>query len=395
MAPPKLAQYAVISRQWQAIVERIIWQQISVVKLGSVEKLHQFTSGDSYRRARAGYIRHILWWPKIEWGDFIAKFQGNDELYAGYYQQCLSSIRNIFQLLSSWEGQLSDISLSFWLGDNDYLSITDEEIEQEVMESLTLDQLCKMSRIPHLLHLTANDFQDIPTLPFIKSFRLHDYEGTVVRPSVFFHILNCFPHVKHVSFGEYVIYHLSLVPDSVETFTYSIAPQRELALNPARDAAKYLPANGLDEFSSTFRSFSMRLKEVHLEDFRRRASTRRLLYWPNLEILEILEIPPNLPDDWEGDIEENFTEPWEYDSEYYAKRGLIKSSQVDKLYKAMGHAAQKMPRLRRLKFSFRGEIGEAGSNEYLDFSRDLATGRTRLNINTEWQYTIGEGLIST
>lgn len=98
--------------------------------------------------------------------------------------------------------------------------------------------------------------------------------------------------------------------------------------------------------------------------------------------------------DWEGDIEENSTEPWEYDSEYYAKRGLIKSSQVDKLHKAMGHAAQKMPRLRRLKFSFRGEIGEAGSNEYLDFSRDLATGRTRLNINTEWQYTMGEGLIS-
>lgn len=107
--PPKLAQYAVISRQWQAIVERIIWQQISVVKLGSVEKLHQFTSGDSYRRARAGYIRHILWWPKIEWGDFIAKFQGNDEHYAGYHQQCLSSIRNMFQLLSPWEGQLSDI----------------------------------------------------------------------------------------------------------------------------------------------------------------------------------------------------------------------------------------------------------------------------------------------
>lgn len=147
--PPKLAQYAVISRQWQAIVERLIWQKISVVKLGSVEKLHQVTSGDSYRRARAGYIRHILWWPKIERGDFIAKFQGNNELYADllpkwYHQQCLSSIRNMFQLLSSWEGQLSDISLSFWLGDNDYLSITDE-IEQEVMESLTLDQLCKMS----------------------------------------------------------------------------------------------------------------------------------------------------------------------------------------------------------------------------------------------------------
>lgn len=79
------------------------------------------------------------------------------------------------------------MSLSLWLSDNDYLGIADEEIEQE-MESLTLDQLWKMSRMPHLLHLTANDFENIPTLPFIKSFRLYDYEGTTVRPSAFFHI---------------------------------------------------------------------------------------------------------------------------------------------------------------------------------------------------------------
>jgi len=81
----------------------------------------------------------------------------------------------MFQLLSPWKGQLSDMSLSLWLNYNsDYLSITDEKIEQEEMESLTLGQLWKMSRMPHLLHLTADDFQHIPTLPFIKSFRLHD-----------------------------------------------------------------------------------------------------------------------------------------------------------------------------------------------------------------------------
>ena len=45
---PKLARYAIMSRQWQAIVQRIIWQQISVFKLDSVEKLRQFTSGDPY-----------------------------------------------------------------------------------------------------------------------------------------------------------------------------------------------------------------------------------------------------------------------------------------------------------------------------------------------------------
>lgn len=50
----------------------------------------------------------------------------------------------------------------------------------------------------------------------------------------------------------------------------------------------------------------MRLKEVHLEDVRVSSALfwpdteegidKTTLYWPNLEILEILEIPPNLPD---------------------------------------------------------------------------------------------------
>lgn len=43
--------------------------------------------------------------------------------------------------------------------------------------------------------------------------------------------------------------------------------------------------------------------------------------------------------------EEDSTEIWDYDLNDYAKRGLIKSDYVDKLYEAIAHAVQKMPRL--------------------------------------------------
>lgn len=72
----------------------------------------------------------------------------------------------MFWLLDSWKDQLSNMSLSFWLRDNVYLS---SEIEQET-ESLTIDQLWKMSQMPHILHFTARNFQEMSTLPFVKWF---------------------------------------------------------------------------------------------------------------------------------------------------------------------------------------------------------------------------------
>lgn len=60
----------------------------------------------------------------------------------------------------------------------------------------------------------------------------------------------------------------------------------------------------------------------------------------------------------------------------------------------MGLAVQRMPRLRKLKFSFRGEIGERGSHEYLELERDLTTGKSILKISTEWEYKMGEKVIS-
>lgn len=72
----------------------------------------------------------------------------------------------MFWLLDSWKDQLSNMSLSFWLRDNVYLS---SEIEQET-ESLTIDQLWKMSQMPHILRFTARNFQEMSTLPFVKWF---------------------------------------------------------------------------------------------------------------------------------------------------------------------------------------------------------------------------------
>lgn len=206
--PAKLSQYAIVSRQWQAIVERMIWQQITINKEGSLEQLKDFTSGDSYRRARAGYIRHILWWPEINRQDLHAKTQGDDDarvqlLPDWYLQQCQSSILDLFELLDAWKDHQTNMKLSLWLNYDDYLEVgDDEEIEQEECESLNIDQLWRKGKVPNFLHLTADDIRNVPTLPYITCFRLHEVRYSNVRPSAFFRFLSRFPHVQHVSSGE-------------------------------------------------------------------------------------------------------------------------------------------------------------------------------------------------
>lgn len=53
-----------------------------------------------------------------------------------------------------------------------------------------------------------------------------------------------------------------------------------------------------------------------------------------------------------------------------------------------------MPRLHKFKHSFRGADSDCGSFEYLDFKRDFVTGQTRLEISSEWEYKMGEGVVS-
>ncbi|THC93334.1 hypothetical protein EYZ11_007190 [Aspergillus tanneri] len=196
-----------------------------------------------------------------------------------------------------------------------------------------------------------------------------------------------------------------------------VSAQREISLNPACYAANYLSLHGLDDFSIAFRTFSTRLRELHLEGVRissalfwpvaeEEVNNVKSIYWPNLEVLTVLEAPPYTADgkwildynpnkDWEGDLDKDSFEPWHYDREYYALRGLIKSHDVDRLYESMGLAVRRMLRLRKLRFSFRGEIGERGSHEYLEFRRDLTTGKAALKISTEWEYRMAEKVLST
>ena len=103
-----------------------------------------------------------------------------------------------------------------------------------------------------------------------------------------------------------VVDHLSLVPESVDTFTYSISAQRELSINPAHNAANYTSSEGLDDFSIAFRTLSMRLRELHLEGVRISSALfwpvaeekvdTKSLYWPNLEVLKVLDAPPYTAD---------------------------------------------------------------------------------------------------
>lgn len=72
----------------------------------------------------------------------------------------------------------------------------------------------------------------------------------------------------------------------------------------------------------------------------------------------------------------------------------IKSPEVDKLYKAIGLAVQRMPRLRKFRFSFREEVGDGGPDKWLELHRDLTTGKTCLEIMTRSEYKMGQRVIS-
>jgi hypothetical protein len=63
------------------------------------------------------------------------------------------------------------------------------------------------------------------------------------------------------------------------------------------------------------------------------------------------------------------------------------------MYASMGLAARRMPRLRRLEFSFRAEIPECGATERLEFERNLDTGKSRFKVATGCWYLIGEKVI--
>jgi hypothetical protein len=207
----KLAPYATVSRQWQAIVERIIWErQLHIDHAGgSLAQLKAFTSGTPDRRARVGHIRRLLRQPEVNRNEVRRKADEdgayNAQIYSEQHnRQCQASLRDLFELLHSWKDLQTDIELSLWFSGSIYAWADDDirNIKQEQWESLYHYQLWKTGNATHQVHLTAEDIQKLPTLPQVTSLIVLHAEDTILRPLSFFHILGRLPHVRHISGGE-------------------------------------------------------------------------------------------------------------------------------------------------------------------------------------------------
>ncbi|GKZ32470.1 hypothetical protein AbraIFM66950_001923 [Aspergillus brasiliensis] len=73
----------------------------------------------------------------------------------------------------------------------------------------------------------------------------------------------------------------------------------------------------------------------------------------------------------------------------------IKSDKMDVLYQGMGQAARQMPRLQIMRLSLLDHhCAGPESGEFLEFNRDKDARVARLKINTQWDYRIGEEVIS-
>lgn len=64
------------------------------------------------------------------------------------------------------------------------------------------------------------------------------------------------------------------------------------------------------------------------------------------------------------------------------------------LYQAIGEAARQMPRLDSVCLSLLNFRTGEESRESLKFSRDKNARTARLRINTQWEYRLGEEVIS-
>ncbi|CEN61018.1 hypothetical protein ASPCAL07688 [Aspergillus calidoustus] len=456
-APIKLASYTTISQTWQAVVERIIWQDIRLGwdKYNSLAQLKEYTSAsssgdidassgshdsgrDSYRRDRIRYIRTLTWTYDPDRSPLrITK----EELPEGYNMQFHASLTELFAVLHSWEDTKAgtEMQLSLRVGNTEFIDLPDEvqwALEPSVADLATLDvgQLWHRAKIPHQLHLPPALVDELPVLAYITTFGLHEPDRSDVTPSVFMGLLTRFPHARRVYGGEghaiprgawkalveqrqEIMDNLPSVPSSVETFKYMIDHAREMSHNPGHNAANYLSPQGFDELSIGFRTLSMRLRKLRLKYVRISSALfwpeenenvdTAGQYWPRLEELLIQEVPPytadgqwmleNNPEKWYNNsdvsLEDDPDQDWEYDFGDYGPRQDIKRHEAQKMYVAMGRAAQRMPKLRRLDFTFRAEVGEGGPNDLLRLEREPKTGKAELQILSNSGFVVGDEVL--
>ncbi|GFG23715.1 hypothetical protein IFM61606_03603 [Aspergillus udagawae] len=428
-----LARYTVVSRRWQAILERMIWKKTVLRKSNALERLEKYTSGKPHRMARVKWVRQILWEAHVSF-ELAQRLREAMKIHPmalacilpyQYYSLYRQIFAGIFRILSRWESICDESMIELFLivDHSVYLESSIREWNWDY-EDATVEDLWRMGLIAHLVHLTTQDAAAYPTLHNVRSLSL-ETAITNMRPSAFFQLLSRLPNVRRVSAGEsffiepfalralreerqMLVHCLPLVSPSVEEFEYAIALEREMSETPVDDAANYFSVRGLDELSIAFRTLSMRLRVLHLTNVRVNcelfwASPEEdrvdvdTLHWPVLEVITITDTPPYTADGkWILEVNpnkeplmemEDFDNGWDYDELGFDARGLIRSDEVDKLYSAMGKAAQRMPRLRYLHFGFRGETTDW---EGLIFYRNLETQEARLVINTDWEYDLGE-----
>lgn len=197
--PYNLAQYSVVSRQWQGIVEPIIWKRVCLQGSPGALKLVTYTTGDDFRCARVGYIRHILWRPFFTLPnvtDPIYHTKSNDPLFEWYDNQYRSELRTLFLVLESLGDQHPGLELI--LCD---LSPYSRYVVRNTESPSLRDLMLRWSgALPACLR--AKHIEDFPSPTCVRSLRVLRTGGSFVMLSSHGLILERLPNVSHASLHD-------------------------------------------------------------------------------------------------------------------------------------------------------------------------------------------------
>ncbi|PYH36898.1 uncharacterized protein BO87DRAFT_457203 [Aspergillus neoniger CBS 115656] len=174
----------------------------------------------------------------------------------------------------------------------------------------------------------------------------------------------------------------------------------------------YVGLSGMDYLSTRLHNLSMRLQSLTLSHIRiskalfwpSAENSTNAPYWPKLERLRVLNVPPynedgspliglDPPLTREAAVRESLANRSPKDR-FPDRREYIKSADIGILYRDMGKAAQRMPRLQIMGLSLLNYRTGEESNESLEFSRDKSARIAHLRINTQWGYRPGMEVIS-
>lgn len=207
-----LASYTSFSRQWQGVVERLIWKRIVLTRSDSVDKFRQFSSGNSSHRAH--FVRYILWNNAI-YGEtkedenlFRTERMLSDglETWVRFYQQkWLPSLRKLFIFLNSWGETHPGVSLAlssrkqYW---REWIPDDENEMGLEDPAYLTADELFEDQEIPYPIRLTEDALLDFPGPPYVKDLELYNWKNSTIRLDVFCRIAKSLPSIATARAGE-------------------------------------------------------------------------------------------------------------------------------------------------------------------------------------------------